>query len=116
MTLFNTDIAGLIKQAFTGKLRQGVVRRVTNGARDPLDPLAGLMQSFALYPFEGVVTDTRFTNEEGITYFGKEVLIISKSISVEPVPGDIIEIDGNVFTIQETMKDPAYVSITCKVV
>lgn len=119
--LFGANIAGQIASALGPLLLPGKLIQVSEGAIDPLNPLAGSAKTETEVLFRGIVsdyTDSRVVEGSLVQTSDRRVLMLASTFSTDVVPkiGDKIEIENTTYTITATpSRDPDAATYTCTV-
>lgn len=116
--LFGIDIAGIVRDAIGPGLPALTLVKVSKGAR-PVDPTIGLVSTETRYPGKGIVDTYSDGLVDGtrVKLGDRRVLLIAKSLplGIFPVPDDLIEAEGDTWTIVQVSRDPAEATYDCQV-
>lgn len=128
--LFGADIAGQIYKALGNSLLDATLTRVTAGTRDAAALTAGQVvdASSTSYPCKGFIEDYRDGEIDGtaIRHGDRKIILLGKSLpdSIDPLPGDVIAIEGESWVIvpaagdgrvaRGVNRDPAGATFACQ--
>lgn len=123
--IFGADIAGAIFEAMGADLLPATLTRPIHGARDPANLTAGLTvygagdPQSASYPCRGFSDDYADGQVDGtlIMLGDRKILLLGKSLpdTVDPLPGDLIAIEGASWRVIAVKRDPAGATFECQV-